>query len=167
MTIYLYVKQHFITGLKYFGKTERLNPYKYMGSGKYWSNHIKTHGNLIETLEVWGFDDQETCTTFALTFSKNNNIVESEEWANLKFENGLDGGGFSISEESRRKMSVAATGRKLSETQKIKISIANTGRKLSEETKKKMCIARKNRITSDETRRKMSIAKMGNKNAKS
>ena len=33
MTIYLYVKQHSITGLKYFGRTTQANPYKYKGYG--------------------------------------------------------------------------------------------------------------------------------------
>jgi hypothetical protein len=59
MIIYLYVKQHSITDLKYFGRTVR-NPFKYPGSGTYWSNHFKKHGKEhIKTLEVWGFDDQE------------------------------------------------------------------------------------------------------------
>ena len=40
MIIYLYLKQHNITGLKYFGKTEQ-NPYKYKGSGIYWLRHLK------------------------------------------------------------------------------------------------------------------------------
>lgn len=92
MTIYLYVKQHSITKLKYFGKTEKLDPFKYLGSGSYWQKHLKKHGKEhIETLEIWGFDDQELCTEFALKFSKDNNIVESDEWANLIPENGLDG----------------------------------------------------------------------------
>ena len=55
MTIYLYVKQHSITGLKYFGKTTKIDPFLYKGSGKYWQRHIKKYGkNFIETLEVWG-----------------------------------------------------------------------------------------------------------------
>jgi hypothetical protein len=41
---YLYIKQHSITGLKYFGKTTKSNPYKYNGSGKYWIRHINKNG---------------------------------------------------------------------------------------------------------------------------
>lgn len=93
MIIYLYVKQHSITGLKYFGKTEQTNPFKYLGSGKRWKRHINKHGKeYIKTLEVWGFDNQELCTEFALKFSRENNIVESNEWANLKIEDGFQGG---------------------------------------------------------------------------
>ena len=87
--IYLYVKQHSITGLKYFGKTISKDPFKYPGSGTRWSNHLNKHGREhIKTLEIWGFDNQELCTDFALKFSKDNNIVESDEWANLIPENG-------------------------------------------------------------------------------
>lgn len=42
-TVYLYVKQHSITGLKYFGKTVR-DPNTYFGSGTYWNRHIDKHG---------------------------------------------------------------------------------------------------------------------------
>lgn len=91
MIIYLYHKRHRITGLNYFGKTT-IEPYNYSGSGKYWRRHIKIHGSDIETVNVWKFEDQNECTTFALKFSQENNIVESKEWANLKPENGNDGG---------------------------------------------------------------------------
>ena len=33
--IYLYVKNHNKTGLKYFGKTSRENPYSYCGTGSH------------------------------------------------------------------------------------------------------------------------------------
>lgn len=46
--IYLYVKTHNITKLKYFGKTKK-DPYIYKGSGKYWLNHIKKHGYDVTT----------------------------------------------------------------------------------------------------------------------
>lgn len=91
MTIYLYVKQHNITMLKYFGKTTR-DPYSYNGSGKYWKRHISKYGLDISTLYVHRFEDSEECKKFALEFSETNNIVESTEWANLKPENGSDGG---------------------------------------------------------------------------
>jgi len=89
--IHLYVKQHNITGLKYFGKTEKKDPYIYLGSGKYWKRHLTVYGKDVSTLEVWTFDNIKECEEFALTFSKENNIVESKEWANLKYENGKDG----------------------------------------------------------------------------
>jgi hypothetical protein len=91
MKIYLYVKQHKITGLKYFGMTVTKDPYVYLGSGKYWRRHLKTHGKDIDTINVWEFTDPELCEEFALDFSEKNNIVESKEWANLRPENGKDG----------------------------------------------------------------------------
>lgn len=114
MIIYLYVKQHSITGLKYFGKTTSKDPFKYLGSGKRWIRHIKKHGKkLIKTLEVWGFDSQVLCTEFALKFSKENNIVESNEWANLKEENGLDGNpvGFRHTQETKNNQSKLVSGK--------------------------------------------------------
>ena len=91
MIIYLYLKQHNKTGLKYFGKTSK-NPYIYNGSGVYWTRHLKTNGRDISTIKVWEFTRQEVCTRFALWYSKKFNIVKSKEYANLCLENGLDGG---------------------------------------------------------------------------
>jgi hypothetical protein len=91
-TVYLYVKQHSITGLKYFGKTTK-DPYTYMGSGKYWLRHIEKHGrDHVITTDVWSFEDQQECSEFANSFSYVNQIVESTIWANLAPENGTDGG---------------------------------------------------------------------------
>jgi len=90
--IYLYIKQHTVTGLKYFGMTRKKDPFKYTGSGTYWKRHINNHGIIdVKTINVFGFDDQEDATKFALRFSNDNNIVKSEEWANLREENALDG----------------------------------------------------------------------------
>lgn len=89
---YLYIKQHSITGKLYFGKTIK-NPMKYLGSGKLWLRHIKTHGKeYVETLWYCLYYDLDELSKFALMYSEQENIVESDEWLNLKFENGLDGG---------------------------------------------------------------------------
>lgn len=92
MTIYLYIKRHAKTGLKYFGKTIQ-NPYEYQGSGVYWNRHLDIHGREhIQTVRIWSFDNQQECTNFALSFSKKHNIVKSKDWANLMEENGISGG---------------------------------------------------------------------------
>lgn len=91
MITYLYHKRHLKTNLNYFGKTTK-NPYTYKGSGVYWSAHLRKHGKEIETIQVWKFEDLTECSKFAIEFSIKNNIVESEDWANLCLENGLDGG---------------------------------------------------------------------------
>ncbi len=89
----LYIKQHSITGLKYFGKTKQ-DPYKYIGSGTRWLNHINKHGKeFVETLWVSNpYTDAKLIKEDALKFSIENNIVISNEWANLRPENGLEGG---------------------------------------------------------------------------
>ena len=90
MIIYLYIKTHNKTGLKYFGKTTR-DPFKYTGSGKYWKKHLDKHGIDIST-EIYGiYTDAYKCSIDALEFSKNNNIAKDAAWANLQEENGLDG----------------------------------------------------------------------------
>jgi len=89
--LYLYVKQHKVTGLKYFGMTATKDPYVYTGSGKYWRRHLKIYGKDIDTVNVWEFTDPLACEKFALDFSEKNKIVESSDWANLRPENGKDG----------------------------------------------------------------------------
>lgn len=85
MITYLYHKRHRITGLNYFGKTTR-DPYVYFGSGVKWTRHLKKHGNNVETIQVWEFQNLEECSKFAIEFSIKNKIVESREWANLRIE---------------------------------------------------------------------------------
>jgi hypothetical protein len=89
---YLYIKQHPVTGLKYFGKTTQ-DPLKYKGSGVHWSRHLKKHGRkYVITTNVFGpFTNSIAISEFALAFSRYNNIVESKDWANIEPENGLDG----------------------------------------------------------------------------
>lgn len=103
--IYLYIKTHNITGLKYFGKTVS-DPNIYKGSGKYWKKHLSKHGNDVTT-EIFGTFNLDNIEQAAIKFSKENNIVNSDDWANLKEENGLDGGSKSEyhTVESRAKMS--------------------------------------------------------------
>lgn len=89
---YLYIKQHMITKKLYFGKTTQ-DPIKYKGSGKYWKLHIKLHGKqYIETLWFCLFMNKEEINKFAMLFSSQHNIIESDDWANLMFENGKGGG---------------------------------------------------------------------------
>jgi hypothetical protein len=89
---YLYIKQHSVTGLKYFGKTTK-DPYKYLGSGKYWLKHINKHDKkFIQTIWVSElYTDKNLLSEFALFFSEEYDIVKSKDWANLKPEDGLDG----------------------------------------------------------------------------
>jgi len=133
---WLYIKQHNITGLKYFGKTTK-DPLLYKGSGKYWKDHIKKHGNDISTVWTELFTDKQKLTEYALHFSKQHSIVESREWANLIDENGIDGNvpGSKISEETRQKLSAAHKGqlawnKGIPRSQEVKdaVSKANKGK---------------------------------------
>lgn len=115
MTIYyLYVKTHRITGLKYLGKTKQ-DPYKYRGSGVYWTSHIKKHGYLVDTMILAECNSNDSIKIQGEYYSNLWNIVDSPEWANLKVESG-DGGGAGI--EGGRKISLALTGRKRPEHSK-------------------------------------------------
>lgn len=92
---YLCIKQHSVTGLKYLCKTQKSyeEMLEYKGSGRpYWNNHLKKHGRkYVETPWYCLFEEQEELTKFALMCSKQWNIVDSDEWANLRIENGVDG----------------------------------------------------------------------------
>jgi len=88
---YLYLKKHRVTGLLYFGKTTKKDPEKYNGSGKYWSSHLRKHGNEIQTIWFKLFVNEDECVNFSKKFSQKCIIHQSEKFANLIIENGLDG----------------------------------------------------------------------------
>lgn len=158
--VYLYVKQHSITKLKYFGKYTGVDPHKYQGSGKHWKHHLKKHGNrFIETLKIWSFNYLPDATEFALNFSYINNIVKSAEWANEIPENALDGisKGFKMSEESRRKISKSKKGVKHSAEQNLRQSELQKGRKHSADGKKNQSEAQKNRFSNLAEREKHAL----------
>lgn len=139
----LYVKEHSVTGLRYFGKTTLDdNRFKnYDGSGKYWLRHIKKHG-IEHVKTIWiseFFYEKDDVKEFAELFSEEFDIVKSKHWANMMPENGLDGGTFGYGENNvakrldvRLKISEAAKNRthaSPSEETRKKISVANTGKK--------------------------------------
>ena len=163
---YLYIKQHSVTGLKYFGKTTKPDPIKYLGSGKYWKSHIKKHGKEhVVTLWCQLFDTQELLTDFALLFSEHWDIVNSKVWANLILENGLDG---TIpgtifgprSDETKAKISASHIGKIVSD--EVRINMSNPK---SDQHKVNLTIAQKlrwiNNPCTDETKLKMSNIKKG------
>lgn len=102
---YLYVKTHNVTGLKYFGKTIQKDQFKYKGSGIRWRNHLKIHGNDVSTEIIGFFYNEEQCISVAKSFCDENNVIKDPSWANLREENGTDGG--FLGEEARKKISYA------------------------------------------------------------
>ena len=86
---FLYIKHHTVTGLLYFGKTTK-SPEKYLGSGVYWLRHIKQHGTqYVENLWYCLFLTEQECKDFAINFSLQNDIVNSDLWANFIVEDGM------------------------------------------------------------------------------
>jgi hypothetical protein len=176
---YLYIKQHSITGLKYFGKTIR-NPLKYIGSGTYWIRHINKHGREY-VITIWYklFNDKETLIEYAINFSKTNNIVESIEWGNIVEENGLDGGhGIIFSKERKKKLSDIHKGNKnhffgkkhkqISLDKMSEGHRGNKGRVGKFKNGKEKSIRTKNpngRIWSEERKRNFGESRKGDKNA--
>lgn len=89
--IFLYIKTHNKTGLKYFGRTTQKDVHKYKGSGLFWTRHCKKYGYDYSTEIIASFNNKEEAEIFSIEFSRKNNIVNSIEWANLKEET-IDGG---------------------------------------------------------------------------
>jgi hypothetical protein len=125
---YLCIKQHSITGLLYFCKTTKSykKMLKYVGSGKpYWNNHLKIHGKeFVETIWYCLFYDKESIKEFALMCSEQWNVMHGlnedgkKIWANLKPENGLEGGSGPHSEATKSLQKKANLGVKKTEKAK-------------------------------------------------
>ena len=173
--MYLYVKTHNKTGLKYLGKTDRTDPHSYPGSGKVWRRHLDKHGYDFTTEILLETNDKDELKRQAIYYSNLWNIVESKEWANLIIEKG-DGGDTSSSigwKEYRRRrrsysgennpffgkthslktkkiLAVKASsqwkGIPKSDDHKDKISKALTGQQFTDERKKNISLACKGRI---------------------
>lgn len=169
--MYLYVKTHNKTGLKYLGKTVSKDPYSYSGSGTVWLRHLDKHGYDYTTEILLETDNDEELKEQGVYYSNLWNVVESTEWANLIIEQG-DGGDTSQSEGwqayySRRdyngennpfygkthtnetkallaeKASEQWKGVSKSKDQKRKIAEALTGQVFTEERKQKISLAMK------------------------
>lgn len=87
-TIYLLVKTHNKTGLKYLCQTTRSDYDKYPGSGTYWKKHLKKHGLEHTTEVIKECANREEMIYWGQHYSNLWNIVESDKWANLKPEEG-------------------------------------------------------------------------------
>lgn len=91
--VHLYVKTHNVTGLKYFGPTAE-NPETYLGSGAYWRSHLAEYGDNVTTEVVGTYVDEAQLRAACDSFSTENDIVNSVEWANLIPESGMPGEGW-------------------------------------------------------------------------
>lgn len=71
--------------------------------------------------------------------------------------------GHSHSEESKKKMSIAAQNRVVSEETKLKISVSKLGKPMAESTKEKMRVLATGRTHSEETKQLFSLQRKGRK----
>jgi hypothetical protein len=92
---YLYKKTHNKTGLKYLGYTKK-DPQKYLGSGVWWTRHLKEYGTDVTTEVLLVCGSKQEIKEKGRYYSELWNVVESDQWANLKIEE-ADGGDMSMS----------------------------------------------------------------------
>ncbi len=94
MAIYLLIKQHNVTGLKYLCKHEAHSLdecVRYRGSGVYWTKHIKKYGNNVSTECIFITESKEVFRKIATEYSLKFDVVKSKDWANLTIEEGQGG----------------------------------------------------------------------------
>lgn len=94
MALYLLIKEHRETGLKYLCKhssDDLEGCLKYNGSGTYWKKHINKHGKNIKTTCLFVTDDKLEFREVAKKYSVLYDVVNSKEWANLTHEEGQGG----------------------------------------------------------------------------
>ena len=94
--LYLLVKTHSVTGMRYLCKrvtTSDSKAISYLGSGTRWNNHLKVHGKHIntETLVKYDLDRIEEFSKLCIDYSNKFDIVKSGDWANLIIETGKPG----------------------------------------------------------------------------
>jgi hypothetical protein len=126
--LYLMVKTHTVTGLKYLCKkvtTSDSKAISYLGSGTRWNNHLKVHGKHINTeiIVKYELDKIEEFSKLCIEHSNKFNIVKSNDWANLIIETGKPGTKIDIYCGDKGTF----FGKKHTEETKEKISIANRG----------------------------------------
>lgn len=152
----LYIKQCPHCGLKYFGKTVVEDIKGYTGSGILWTRHLKKHG--VTPAHLWNSDwyHDQSISRFALKFSRINKIVESQNWANLAEENGLNGGNLLLS-KTDDEIKQIVNKRKKTNIEKYGVSHVNQ----TQERRDYYQQIFSGRVISDSSREKMSAAKKG------
>jgi hypothetical protein len=128
MSIYLYVKTHNKTGLKYLGKTTKPDPHTYRGSGVDWKAHLKEHGADYTTEIIKECQTNQELNEHGRYYSNLWNVANSPEWANRIPETG---GGATMSPEEAKKISQRLKGKKKpprTAEHKLNLSVATKGK---------------------------------------
>lgn len=147
-----------LAGQLYFCKSIREDIERYQGSGVIWKKRIKKYGaDNIKTLWVsdWYYCPYEI-QEVALHFSRENQIVENDHWANIKPENGLDGG--AQSRDIVERIADSLRGKKLSSDHCEQIGKASLKRWADKEYKEKLCVIQKASHSTPQMRAKKSAA---------
>jgi len=167
MSIYLYLKQHNTTGLKYLGQTIK-DPQNYKGSGIRWLKHIKKHGYDVTTIILYETPYREDIKELGIYYSNLWSIVDSNEFANLAIEDGGVMTGRTHSDETKKKIGEKSKGRIFSEEYKQNMSELTKGenngmfgKNHSEDSKKMMSLGHTGKKLSDETKAKIGKAFRG------
>jgi hypothetical protein len=165
MTIYLYVKTHNKTGLKYLGKTTSKDPHKYHGSGADWKTHLKEHGIDYTTEIVRECQTNKELYEWGTHYSNLWNVVESTEWANRIPETG---GGANHPEERKELFRQQQLGKKKpprTDSHKKNLSNATKGipKPRSKEHQEAWIESSKSNWTNN-TERKKKVSELGKSN---
>lgn len=181
--IYLYLKTHNVTGLKYLGKTKQ-NPFKYEGSGVLWSEHLKKYSNDVTTVVLKECNTNEEIRYWGIYYSELWDVVNSKDFANMKRECGDNWDDQPIPDQIKKKISKSLLGRKHDPKTKEKISqsllVKNSSRDKHHNKDRKQSVDERNmrktlnsgsgnpmfgKQHSEEAREKMAMAKRNKKQA--
>lgn len=160
---------HKITNEFYFGYREKNKVCSIQDLGiKYFtsSKHIKSIGfdnfNFEVLAEFFNEIDAYDFEQELIKENKKNPLCLNRHYTNGKaFRYMRKLGDYKTSEETKRKQSIAHTGKIVSEETRQKISKIHTGKIVSEETKQKISKSGKGRIVSEETKQKISKSGKG------
>lgn len=162
MNIYLCVKTHTATGLKYLCKTTK-DPYTYNGSGKDWKPHLRQYGTAHSTEIIKVCQTKEEFCYWGNFYSKLWNIVNGQDdygnkiWANRIPETG-GGGNQLVTEVSKNKAKLTNSLPEI----KLKRSLAMKTVNRTPETKAKRTLANIKKFQDPEMRK--SVARFGEDN---
>lgn len=93
----------------YLGKHIGENIETYNGSGVEWTKHLKEH--KAKSIHIWQSEwfYDKSIVKYAKELSRENNITESDDWFNLKDEDGINGGGYGKKGAEKAKASLKLT----------------------------------------------------------
>ena len=161
---YVYVHRRATDGRVFYVGKGKGNRYKSSSvRNRHWKFVADKHGFISDI--VMRFNDEQCAFSFERALIKH---YGKENLCNYS-DGGEGSSGVVVSEETRKKLSLAMTGKKRSDAMKAKMSKLKTGNKYSlgkthsDESKKRMSDAQKGKIVSDDTRRKLSEANIGKK----